>query len=104
MNKILRFSLIAFMAMLGLNMSAQTVVTFDASEDKGTRGSDNPGEDQITKDGITIAVGMNRTDTVGISIMGNGCQFIGCCLINFGIGDDASDCCIGIRIGIAGHF
>ena len=55
MNKILRFSLIAFMAMLGLNMSAQTVVTFDASEDKGTRGSDNPGEDQITKDGITIA-------------------------------------------------
>jgi hypothetical protein len=43
MNKILRFSLIAFMAMLGLNMSAQTVVTFDASEDKGTRGSDNPG-------------------------------------------------------------
>ena len=65
MNKILRFSLIAFVAMRVLNMSAQTVVTFDASVDKGTRSTDNPGEDQITKDGVTIAFSngcMNLTD------------------------------------------
>ena len=50
---------------MALNMGAQTVVTFDATTDKGTHNTDNPGSDQITKDGVTIAVSngcMNLTD------------------------------------------
>ena len=65
MSIILRFSFIAFMAVYVLNMRAQTVVTFDASVDKGTRTTDNSGMDQITKDGVTIAFSngcMNLTD------------------------------------------
>lgn len=44
---------------------AQTTVTFDAATDKGTKTASDPGEDQITKDGVTIAVSngcMNLTD------------------------------------------
>ncbi len=63
MNKILRYSFVALMAMVGMSLNAQ--VTFDATVDKGTHTSSDPGEDQITKDGITIAVSngcMNLTD------------------------------------------
>ena len=64
MNK-LRNSFIALLSVIALNMGAQTVVTFDATTDKGTRNTDNPGSDQITKEGVTIAVSngcMNLTD------------------------------------------
>ena len=44
------------MVVLALPMNAESVVTFDASEDKGTRTTENAGEDQITKDGVTIAI------------------------------------------------
>lgn len=56
MKKNWRYYLMALLAMAALNMSAQTVLTFDASEDKGTCTTDNPGADQVTKDGVTIAV------------------------------------------------
>ena len=64
MMKTLRYFFVAALAIVGMNVSAQTV-TFDASVDKGTRTSSDPGEDQITKDGVTIAVSngcMNLTD------------------------------------------
>lgn len=57
-----RYYLVALLAMAALNMSAQTVVTFDASEDKGTCTSENPGADQVTKDGVTIAVSSGCMD------------------------------------------
>lgn len=56
MNKFLRFFLTAFMAIVTLSVSSQTVVIFDASADKGTRTTADPGEDQITKDGVTITI------------------------------------------------
>jgi len=64
MMKTLRYFFVAALAIVGMNVSAQTV-TFDANVDKGTRTSSEPGEDQITKDGVTIAVSngcMNLTD------------------------------------------
>lgn len=65
MMKTLRYFFAAAMAVVALNVSAQTTVTFDATVDKGTHTSSDPGEDQITKDGVTIAVSngcMNLTD------------------------------------------
>jgi len=56
MNKILRYFFIAFMGVIALHVSAQSVVVFDASEDKGARTAEDAGEDQITKDGVTIAI------------------------------------------------
>ena len=56
MNKTLRLLLfVALIAITG-NMKAQTVVTFDASVDKGTRTTTDPGEDKITKDGVTLTI------------------------------------------------
>ena len=65
MNKILRNCFVAALAMMSVSAMAQTTVTFDAAVDKGTRTSSDAGEDQITKDGVTIAVSngcMNLTD------------------------------------------
>lgn len=56
MMKTLRYFFMAALAIVALNVSAQTTVTFDATVDKGIHGSSDPGADQITKDGVTIAV------------------------------------------------
>ena len=56
MNRILRNFFVAALAILSASAMAQTTVTFDAAADKGTRDSSNPGEDQVTKSGVTIAV------------------------------------------------
>ena len=55
MKKLLRNVFVAALAMMSVSATAQTV-TFDASVDKGTKTASDPGEDQITKDGVTIAV------------------------------------------------
>ncbi|MBE6259697.1 MAG: hypothetical protein E7107_02560 [Prevotella sp.] len=65
MKKNLRYFFVAALAMMSMSTMAQTTVTFDAATDKGTRTSSDAGEDQITKDGVTIAVSngcMNLTD------------------------------------------
>lgn len=65
MNNILRNIFITLMGVLTLNMSAQSVVVFDASGDKGTRTTEDAGEDQVSKDGVTIAISdgcMNLAD------------------------------------------
>ena len=65
MKKSLRFFFVAALAMMSMSTMAQTTVTFDAATDKGTKTASDPGEDQITKDGVTIAVSngcMNLTD------------------------------------------
>ena len=64
MKDILRYSVMAFMAAIALNISAQTVVTFDASEDKGSRASGDPGKDMVTKDGVTIATSNGCMDLI----------------------------------------
>ena len=56
MNRILRYLLVAFMGVLTLHVSAQSVVVFDALEDKGTCTAEDAGQDQVVKDGVTIAV------------------------------------------------
>lgn len=56
MNKLLRNFFIAAMAVMSVGAMAQTTVTFDAAADKGTKTASDPGEDQVTKDGVTIAV------------------------------------------------
>ena len=56
MNRILRNFFVAALAILSASAMAQTTVTFDAAADKGTCDSSNPGEDQVTKSGVTIAV------------------------------------------------
>ena len=56
MNKILRYFFVAAMAIMSINAMAQTTVTFDANVDKGTCDADNPGPDQVTKDGVTVAI------------------------------------------------
>ena len=56
MNKILRFSLIAALALVSSLSFAQTTVTFIGGTDKGKiDDTDSHGADQLTKDGITIA-------------------------------------------------
>ena len=48
-----------------VSLSGMAQITFDASADKGTCDASNPGADQVTKDGVTIAVSngaMNLTD------------------------------------------
>lgn len=65
MKKYLRFLFVAFLAMISTVITAQTIITFDASTDKGTCDASNAGADQVTKDGVTIAVSngaMNLTD------------------------------------------
>ena len=52
----LRQLFVAALAVVAGSMSAQNVVTFDASVDKGTRTTENPGEDMITKDGVTVTI------------------------------------------------
>ena len=56
MNRTIRLLLIVTLAAFVGSMSAQTIVTFDATEDKGTRTTENPGEDMITKDGVTVTI------------------------------------------------
>ena len=56
MIKNLRTLLVSTMLMVCGLVSAQTVVTFTAGTDMGTTTSDAPGADQITKDGVTIAI------------------------------------------------
>ncbi len=54
MNKILRYSFVALLAMVCGNAFADTEITFTAGTDQGTNGSSgNP--DTMTKDGITIS-------------------------------------------------
>ena len=56
MNKILRFSLIAALALVSSLSFAQTTVTFIGGTDKGKiDDTGSHGADQLTKDGITIA-------------------------------------------------
>ena len=57
MNKILRFSLLSMLMMLCGSVFADNVtVTFAAGTDKGTTTAEAPGEDHITKNGVTIAI------------------------------------------------
>ncbi len=49
MTKTLRLLFVVALALVVGNIDAQTVITFDASEDKGSRTTENPGEDMITK-------------------------------------------------------
>lgn len=56
MIKNLRTLLVSTMLMVCGLVSAQTVVTFTAGTDMGTTTADAPGADQITKDGVTIAI------------------------------------------------
>ena len=56
MNKLLRFSFVALLALISSVSFAQTTVTFTAGTDKGSLSdSKSAGADQVTKDGITIA-------------------------------------------------
>ena len=57
MNKTLRFSLLSMLLMLCGSVFADNVtVTFAAGTDKGTTTAEAPGEDHITKNGVTIAI------------------------------------------------
>ena len=65
MNKFLRNFFVTALAIMSLNAMGQAVVTFDASVDKGTHDAQNPGADQVSKSGITVAISdgaMNLTD------------------------------------------
>ena len=53
MNKFLRNAFVAVLAMVGTAAYAQTVVTFNPSETKGTKSADGT-PDKMEKDGITI--------------------------------------------------
>ncbi len=56
MNKILRFSFVALLALISSMSFAQTTVTFIAGTDNGSLSDSNKsGADEVTKDGITIA-------------------------------------------------
>lgn len=56
MNQILRFSLVAALALVSSLSFAQTTVTFVAGTDKGSiDDAGSHGADKVTKDGITIA-------------------------------------------------
>lgn len=54
MNKILRFTFVAAMALISSLSFAQNTVTFTAGTDKGNYSDANTGSDKMTKDGITI--------------------------------------------------
>ena len=54
MNKILRFTFVAAMALISSLTFAQNTVTFTAGTDKGNYSDANTGSDKMTKDGITI--------------------------------------------------
>lgn len=66
MNKLLRFTMVAVLAIVANLSFAQTTVTFVAGTDKGTcSDSNNPIDDVVSKDGITISVTgsvLGRTD------------------------------------------
>ena len=55
MKKILRATMIALLALVCGQATAVTV-TFDPAVDKGTQEGSSQGEDQVSKDGITIMV------------------------------------------------
>lgn len=68
MNKILRYSLITMFVFL-CNMSfADTVVTFNPVNDKGTQAGSSTGADDVEKDGVKIAVSPTGS-------FGNGLQY-----------------------------
>lgn len=57
MMKTLRFFMMsALMLVAGAMYAQNATITFDPTTDKGTCDSSNPGADQVTKDGVTIAV------------------------------------------------
>jgi hypothetical protein len=57
MMKTLRyFMMSALMLVAGAMYAQNATITFDPTTDKGTCDSSNPGADQVTKDGVTIAV------------------------------------------------
>ena len=56
MIKTLRLFFLSAMLVVCGTISAQKTVTFTAGEDKGTTTASAAGEDQITKDGVTIAI------------------------------------------------
>lgn len=53
MNKILRFTFVALLAMVASFSFAQTTITFDPATDKGPNSS-KAGKGSVTKDGVTI--------------------------------------------------
>lgn len=56
MNKILRFSFVALLALVSSMTFAQKTVTFTAGTDRGSLSDANSaGADEVTKDGITIS-------------------------------------------------
>ncbi len=55
MKKLLRFTLTVLLSVVCGTMWAQ-VVTFDPATDKGSQVGSSQGEDQVTKDGVTISV------------------------------------------------
>ena len=57
MMKPLRLSLVSMLLMICGIASAQSTVTFTAGTDVGTTTASSSGADQITKDGVTIAIG-----------------------------------------------
>lgn len=68
MKKTLRYSLFVLFAFI-CNMSfADTVVTFDATVDKGTQAGSSQGTDEVVKDGVTISVSPTGS-------FGNGMQY-----------------------------
>lgn len=54
MNKLLRTTMFAIMAMVSFGTFAQTTVTFTAGTDKGTLDNAGKAGDKVTKDGVTI--------------------------------------------------
>ena len=59
------FTLLTMCVLMATMAMAETTITFDASVDKGSLGSSNPGADQVEKNGVTVAVSngcMNLTD------------------------------------------
>ena len=59
------FTLLTMCLLMASMAMAETTITFDASVDKGTHDSSNPGADQVSKNGVTVAVSngcMNLTD------------------------------------------
>lgn len=68
MKKTLRFLFVALFAIVSSLSFADTTVTFDAGVDKGTMEGSSSGEDQVTKDGVTISVSPTGS-------FGNGTQY-----------------------------
>ena len=67
MKKLLRFTLTVLLSVVCGTMWAQ-VITFDPATDKGSQGSSSSGEDQVTKNGVTISASPTGS-------FGNGSQY-----------------------------